>query len=90
SLNNDTRFSINQAFSLPVVYKRQRQLYEAQEEVQQKWVNWQEAEIVREVKMLFYQLAEMRERGKMLNRLDSVFNQFQQSAALRLEAGETN
>ena len=90
SMNNDTRFSINQAFGLPVVYKRQRQLYEAQEEVQQQRVNWQEAEIVREVTMLFYQMAEMQERRKMLNRLDSVFNQFQQSAALRLKAGETN
>lgn len=90
SMHNDNRFFINQSFQLPVVYRRQRQLYQVQEMAQQQLLTWREAEIQREVKFSFYQLAEMLEKRKMLTRLDSVYHQFQQSAALRLQAGESN
>ncbi len=90
SMNKDTRFFINQSFSLPVVYKRQKELYKSHEVAQQQMVNWKQAELEKEVKLSFYQLAEMQERKKMLTRLDTVYNRFQQSAALRLKAGETN
>lgn len=90
SLNNDTRFFVSQSFSLPVVYQRQKQLYEAHERAQQQMVHWKEAEMAKEVKLSFYQLAEMLERRKILDRLDSVYSHFQHSAALRLQAGESN
>lgn len=90
SLHNDTRFSINQSFNLPIVYRRQKELYQAREQAQRQVLNWKEADIQREVKLSFYQLIDMMEKRKMLTRLDSVYKRFQQSAAVRLQAGESN
>jgi heavy metal efflux system protein len=90
SFNNDTRFFINQSFSLPVVYRRQQEFYKVHAAAQQQMANWKQAELQREVKNTFYQLAELTERKKLLLRLDSVYGRFQQSAALRLKAGEAN
>lgn len=90
SMNNDTRFFINQSFSLPVVYKRQQQVYKNQEASQRRMAEWKQAELEREVKMVFYQAADLLERKKLLMRLDSIYSRFQQSAQLRLQAGETN
>lgn len=90
SINNDTRFFVNQSFSLPIVYQRQRDVYKAQENAQKQMAGWKEAELKREVKYVFYQLADVLERKKMLQRLDSVYSRFQESAQLRLQAGESN
>lgn len=90
SVKNDTRFFINQSFSLPVVYQRQQALYNMQELAQQQLADWKQAELDREIKKVFYQLADWQERRKLLQRLDSVYSRFQQSAALRLKSGESN
>ncbi|HEX6845446.1 MAG TPA: CusA/CzcA family heavy metal efflux RND transporter [Chitinophagaceae bacterium] len=90
SFNNDTRFFINQSFNLPVVYRKQQELYKAHAASQEQMANWKQAELQREVKIVFYHLAELMERKKLLQRLDSVYSRFQQSAALRLKAGESN
>ncbi|MGN6294983.1 MAG: CusA/CzcA family heavy metal efflux RND transporter [Chitinophagaceae bacterium] len=90
SVKSDTRFFINQSFSLPVVYQRQQALYNMQELAQQQLADWKQAELDREIKKVFYQLADWQERRKLLQRLDSVYSRFQQSAALRLKSGESN
>lgn len=90
SIKNDTRFFISQSFSLPVVYQRQQALYNMQEITQQRLADWKQSELDREIKKVFYQLADWLERKKLLQRLDSVYSRFQQSAALRLKAGESN
>jgi cobalt-zinc-cadmium resistance protein CzcA len=90
SSNNDTRFFVSQTFGMPAVYKRNRELYQAHAETQQQMVNWKTAELQREVKLVFYHLAELEERKKILLRLDSVYSRFQQSADLRLKTGESN
>jgi cobalt-zinc-cadmium resistance protein CzcA len=89
SFNNDIRFFVNQSFGLPVVYKRQQELYKAHANAQQQMANWKQAELHMEVKETFYQLAELMERKKLLLRLDSVYGRFQQSAELRLKAGRS-
>jgi cobalt-zinc-cadmium resistance protein CzcA len=90
SVKNDTRFFVSQSFSLPVVYQRQQALYSTQEMAQRQLAEWKQAELDREIKKVFYQLGDWLERKKMLLRLDSVYSRFQQSAALRLKAGESN
>lgn len=90
SVKNDTRFFVSQTFSLPVVYQRQQALYSTQETAQRQFAEWKQAELDREIKKVFYQLGDWLERKKMLLRLDSVYSRFQQSAALRLKAGESN
>ncbi|HRN55998.1 MAG TPA: efflux RND transporter permease subunit, partial [Agriterribacter sp.] len=89
-IKHDTRFFVSQGFELPVVYRRQRQLYKSREAAQVQLANWKEAELQREIKRVFYALVDGQERKLLLQRLDSVYSRFQQSADLRLKAGESN
>lgn len=90
SINNDTRFMLSQSFSLPVVYKRQREFYIAGEKTQQSLLQWKQQELHREIKLLFWNMADLLSRQQLLLKLDSVYNRMLRAAALRLEAGETN
>ncbi|HRP34198.1 MAG TPA: efflux RND transporter permease subunit, partial [Agriterribacter sp.] len=89
-VKNDTRFFVSQGFNLPIVYRRQQQLYKSEQSAQQQLANWKEAELHREIKLVFYALVDALERKRWLQRLDSVYSRFQQSANLRLQAGESN
>jgi cobalt-zinc-cadmium resistance protein CzcA len=89
-IQNDTRFFINQGISLPVVYRRQQQWYKSQQTAQEHLLQWKQAELQREIKLLFYALVNALERKQLLQRLDSVYSHFQQSASLRLQSGESN
>ncbi len=90
STKNDTRFFVSQGFNLPVVYRRQRQLYKNEQTAREQLANWKQAELQREIKLVFYALADGLERKRLLERLDSVYSRFQQAADLRLRAGESN
>jgi cobalt-zinc-cadmium resistance protein CzcA len=90
SANNDTRFMISQTVSLPVVYKRQKEFYQANERSQQALITWKQQELAKEVKLVFWQMVDLLARQKFLLRLDSVYNRFLQAAELRLKTGETN
>jgi heavy metal efflux system protein len=90
SVRNDTKFGVSQSFNLPAVYQRQRSYFQSREVSQQELSGWRQAELDREVKKSFYQVADWLERKKILLGLDSVYSRFQQSAALRLKSGESN
>jgi heavy metal efflux system protein len=90
SSNSDTRFFVNQAFSLPVVYRKQKEWYKTQELLQKQMGTWKTAELNRQVKEVFYLLTDAIERKNLLVRLDTVYSRFQQAATLRLQAGESN
>ncbi|AEV96782.1 acriflavine resistance protein B [Niastella koreensis] len=89
SLNNDTRFYINQSFELPVVYRRQKELYGAQEQVASTQVTLQQQELQKAVKTVFYNMVDLLERQKLLMRLDSIYSRFLDAATLRLKTGES-
>ncbi|MBS1654410.1 MAG: CusA/CzcA family heavy metal efflux RND transporter, partial [Bacteroidetes bacterium] len=90
SINNDTRFLLTQTVNSPVVYKRQRELYQANERSQSLYTDWKQAELNREIKLLYYQLVDLMERQRLLQRLDSIYARFLFSADLRYKSGETN
>lgn len=90
SMQKDSRFQISQSFALPIVYKRQKAFYEANEKAQQAMIGWKEKEIWREVKMLYWQMADLLERKKVLTELDSLYSRQYRAAELRWKAGETN
>ncbi|HQV61323.1 MAG TPA: efflux RND transporter permease subunit, partial [Chitinophagaceae bacterium] len=90
SLNNDTKFMLGQTFNLPVVYKRQKEFYLSNEKAQTAMVGWKLLELNKEVKLVFWQMADLLARQKLLLRLDSVYSRVLQAAELRLKAGETN
>ncbi len=86
----DSRLLVSQAFNMPAVYKRQRQFYETQYNVGKALEQVKEGELRKEVKLLFYHMADLMERDKLLKQLDSVFKRSVESAELRFKAGETN
>jgi cobalt-zinc-cadmium resistance protein CzcA len=90
SVNNDTRFMLSQTFNLPVVYKRHKEFYLANEKAQSAMVNWKQQELNKEVKLVFWHMADLLSRQKLLVRLDSVYGRFLHAAELRLKAGEAN
>lgn len=90
SFNNDSRFYVSQPFALPIIYRRQKELYKANEEMQLQQAEIKWAELSKEVKLAFYQLIDIIERKKLLIRIDSVYSRYQQSADLRLKAGDAN
>lgn len=90
SINNDSRFSVNQSFTLPVVYKRQRDFYRAGELAQQAQVNLRQQELHREIRLVYWSMADLLNRQQLLLKLDSVYSRVLQAASLRLKAGETN
>jgi len=89
SLNKDTRFFINQSFELPVVYRRQKELYGAQEHVANTQVMLKQQELQKAVKTVFYNMVDLLERQKLLIRLDSIYSRFLNAANLRLKTGES-
>ncbi|OQP52062.1 acriflavine resistance protein B [Niastella yeongjuensis] len=89
SMNNDTRFYINQSFELPVVYRRQKELYGALEQVASTQVALKQQELQKAVKTVFYNMVDLLERQKLLLRLDSIYSRFLDAANLRLKTGES-
>jgi cobalt-zinc-cadmium resistance protein CzcA len=89
SFQNDTRFYINQSFELPVVYRRQRELYQAQEQAVTSQVALKQQELHKAVKTVFYNMVDLLERQQLLLRLDSIYSRFLQAATLRLKTGES-
>jgi cobalt-zinc-cadmium resistance protein CzcA len=89
SINKDTRFYINQSFELPVVYRRQKELYGAQEQVTNTQVTLKQQELQKAVKTVFYNMVDLLERQKLLMRLDSIYSRFLDAANLRLKTGES-
>ncbi|HMR91357.1 MAG TPA: CusA/CzcA family heavy metal efflux RND transporter [Chitinophagaceae bacterium] len=90
SAQHDTRFFLGQNFSMPVVYKRQKDWYRAEALAMEQMAAWRQAELNREVKLTFYQLVDGLERMKLLDRLDSVYNRLEQVAALRYKVEESS
>ncbi len=90
SMNNDTRFSINQSFSLPAVYQRQRDLYRSEENLKRAATDIQKSNLHREITVLFYDLALLEERTNLLNRLDSIYGRVLKASDLRYKTGEAN
>jgi cobalt-zinc-cadmium resistance protein CzcA len=89
SFQNDTRFYISQSFDLPVVYRRQKELYQAHEQAVTAQSALKQQEIQKEVKTVFYNMVDLMERQQLLIRLDSIYNRFLQAATLRLKTGES-
>ncbi|MEO7048230.1 MAG: CusA/CzcA family heavy metal efflux RND transporter, partial [Ferruginibacter sp.] len=90
SIKTDTRFTITQNFTMPVVYKRQSNFYKANEDAARQLLLLKEQELQREIKGVFYTMVDLLERDKLLLQLDSLYRMFANASARRLKAGETN
>jgi cobalt-zinc-cadmium resistance protein CzcA len=87
---NDIKVGVSQRIKFPTVYKRQKQLLEAQA----KTGEWNEAlqkkELTKQVTMVFYEMIYLQEKEKLLQKSDSIYAEFLRKASLRFDKGESN
>ncbi|NCI47418.1 CusA/CzcA family heavy metal efflux RND transporter [Sediminibacterium soli] len=79
-----------QAFSLPVVYKNQSRLLDAQTRLSKAEQDIALFEITRQVKLAYNNFQFSYQRRKLFHSLDSIYSEFRQRAELRQKVGETS
>lgn len=89
SMNNDTRFFLNQGFQMPVVYKRNRSYFEAGLAANRSLTALKENELIWELTQQYHALLGLVERDELLKQLDSVYSRYAAAATKRMLTGET-
>ena len=89
SMKTDTRFFISQTLQMPVVYRRDKALYEASGAVNRAAGALKKRDLERDVRMIYIEMQGLLERDTLLARLDSIYRKFGEAAKLRLRTGET-
>lgn len=89
SMNNDTRFFLNQGFQMPVVYKRHRSYFEAGLAANRSLTALKENEIIWEITQQYHALLGLVERDELLKQLDSVYSRYAAASTKRMLTGET-
>ena len=86
----DSRVSLTQSFSFPIVYKRQKAVYH--EEWKGSLISGQleQAEVRKNVTQVYYLLKYLHEKEQLLMRTDSIFIEFMRLSDIRLKSGESN
>jgi cobalt-zinc-cadmium resistance protein CzcA len=90
SVFNDTKLSIAQPFQLPIVYKRQKELVNAELKGAQYQTAARELDLKRDIRLIYYALQDLYGRRALLQSLDTVFSKWAKAADLRYQAGESN
>jgi heavy metal efflux system protein len=85
SFENDFAFSINQNFQFPSVYTNQKALAKANLKSGELQKISTENDLVREIKLTWFQLAYLKEYKDLLRYQDSLYVQFLKAAKLRYE-----
>jgi cobalt-zinc-cadmium resistance protein CzcA len=90
SIYTDTRFGLSQSFSFPTIYSNQKKLLNEEWKSSVLSVSLKEAEVKKAVSQLFYSILILQEKERLLIEADSIYNNFQEKAELRFNAGESN
>jgi cobalt-zinc-cadmium resistance protein CzcA len=90
SAYDDTRFGISQTIAFPTIYKKQKQLLSEQWKTSVLNTSLKEQEIKKAVTQVFYTFLYYKEKEKLLQKADTLFNDFYAKANLRLQKGESN
>lgn len=86
----DNRFGLSQSFEFPTVYIRQKNLYTEEWRSGQLTVQLRQAELRRQVSLVYCNYLYLKEKERLLKRYDSIYSAFLQKATLRLESGESS
>ncbi len=90
SYSKDNSFSVSQSFDFPLVYFNQNKLVKAKILSSEWQLKKAEIEIATQVKQIYWQLAYLYSKQKLLVYQDSMFFGFLKAAELRAKTGETN
>ncbi len=88
--NNDSRFSVNQTFAFPTLYSKQNKLSKARIETSELNQVVIKNELVAYVKSTYYELWYLKNKQKVLQQQDSIYERFLYAANLRFKTGESN
>jgi cobalt-zinc-cadmium resistance protein CzcA len=88
--NIDNSLGVTQTFAFPTVYSAQRKILNAQTALSEKAKVISENELVKQVKLAWYQLLYAQNKFKQLISQDSLYKHFAERAALRYKTGETS
>jgi cobalt-zinc-cadmium resistance protein CzcA len=90
SYTNDNSFTISQSFAFPSVYINQSRLANATVKSSEWQLKTSQLETATRVKQIYWQLAYLHSKQKLLIYQDSLFSGFRRGAELRAKVGETN
>ena len=90
SAYNDSRFIISQSIHFPTLYKRQKTLNSESFKEQAFQIALKEHELIRQVKEIFFRLVHLKEKEKILVRIDTMYTTFLEKASFRFEKGESD
>ena len=90
SAYNDSRFIISQSIHFPTLYKRQKALNTESFKEQAFQIALKENELIRQVKEVFFRLVHLKEKEKILVRIDMIYTSFLERAIFRFEKGESD
>jgi cobalt-zinc-cadmium resistance protein CzcA len=85
----DIYYGMSQEFSLPNVYIRQSHLQNANMRLSEKERQIKQAELIRQVRTVYFNLSNSNARLRLYNKLDSIYGGFAKAANLRYKTGET-
>lgn len=86
----DTKISISQSVSLPIVYKRQKELKQADYAAVFANTAIKEWELKKAVAETYEQYCYLQHKMLLLQRTDTLFDNFYRKAAIRRQKGESN
>lgn len=90
SAYNDSRFIISQSIHFPTLYKRKKVLNTESFKEQAFQIALKENELTRQVKEVFFRLVHLKEKEKILVRIDTIYTSFLERAIFRFEKGESD
>jgi len=90
SYTKDNSFTISQSFNFPTVYVFQNKLANANVRSSEWQLKNSQAEVATQVKQVYWMLAYLYSKQKLLVYQDSLYNGFFKAAELRARTGETN
>ena len=90
SAYTDSRYGISQSFNFPTVYSNQKKVFNEEWKTAVLSGSLKEVEIKKVVTQLFYFIIYLREKEKLLNKVDNNYAEFLTKANLRFAKGESN
>ena len=88
--NIDNSIGITQTISLPSVYKAKSNALRQQTILAEKSLDVIKYELIRDIKLLYYNLVYDKEKIKLLDFQDSIYKNFNDRAEVRYKTGETS
>jgi len=90
SYTKDNSLTLSQSFAFPTVYVNQKKLADANVKSAEWQLKASQLEIATQVKQVYWQLAYLYSKRKLIDYQDSLYSGFLRAAELRAKVGETN